>query len=288
MQADWNQSDNTAADYIKNRPFYTVAAEAVLLEESTVSFDAVNGMYMGQLKSTFSATVGETYKVSWDGTAYECTCVNFDDMPIIGNLSIGDAGSDTGEPFLMSVINGKGILIYTADTAASHTFSISGLALEVVKIDPKYLYMPFKPTGKSYLTFSSLSSFTLNATKHWNGILEYFASDGTWTTWDGISTLSAVYDDGEYVLYLRGTGNTIITNGTKWTLTGSDIACIGNIENLLDYTTVESGKHPPMVNNCYPKMFYNCTSLTQAPSLPATTLAYACYESMFSYCTGLT
>ena len=66
----------------------------------------------------------------------------------------------------------------------------------------------FKPEGKSYLTFSSLSSFTLelnNATKRWDGTLEYFTSDRTWTTWDGTIILSAHNNDGEYVLYLRGT-----------------------------------------------------------------------------------
>ena len=110
----------------------------------------------------------------------------------------------------------------------------------------------FKPSGKSYLRFSSISSFTLavnDATKHWDGTLEYFASDKTWTTWDGTSALSAVSDDGEYVLYLRGIRNTIITGNKinyKWVLTGTDIACIGNIENLLNYTTVESGAHPTM------------------------------------------
>ena len=35
-------------------------------------------------------------------------------------------------------------------------------------------------------------------------------------------------------------------------------------------------------------MFYGCTSLTQAPELPATTLARFCYSSMFSGCTSLT
>ena len=39
---------------------------------------------------------------------------------------------------------------------------------------------------------------------------------------------------------------------------------------------------------CYGSMFYNCTSLTQAPELPATTLADNCYQSMFYGCTGLT
>ena len=153
---------------------------------------------------------------------------------------------------------------------------------------------PFKPAGKSYLTFSSLSSFTLkvnDATKHWDGTLEYFASDKTWTVWDGTITLSSVNNDGEYVLYLRGTGNTVITGNSenyRWVLTGSDIKCIGNIENLLDYATVASGEHPAMANNCYSHMFKGCTALTQAPSLPATTLASYCYYCMFLGCTSLT
>ena len=159
---------------------------------------------------------------------------------------------------------------------------------------PSFAPAPFKPAGKSYLTFSSLSSFTLkvnDSTKHWNGILEYFSSDKTWAVWDGTTTLSSVDNDGEYVMYLRGTGNTVITgfnSDYRWVLTGSDIKCIGNIENLLDYATVVSGKHPTMANSCYNGMFYNCTSLTQAPELPATTLASNCYEYMFYGCTSLT
>lgn len=58
---------------------------------------------------------------------------------MIGNLSIAGFGSDTGEPFVMQVVNGEGIAIATKDTSPSHTFSISGLATEVVKIDEKYL-----------------------------------------------------------------------------------------------------------------------------------------------------
>ena len=139
-QPDWNQNDNTKPDYIKNRPFYTGnPVETVLVEESTVTFAAVDGMYMGQLESTFSATVGETYKVSWDGAAYECTCVSFNGEHAIGNLSIVSAGSDTGEPFIIGIRNGVAIQIVTADTSASHTFSISGFVTEVVKIDAKYL-----------------------------------------------------------------------------------------------------------------------------------------------------
>ena len=151
----------------------------------------------------------------------------------------------------------------------------------------------FKPDGESYLTFSSPNSFTLkvnDTNKHWNGTLEYFASDRTWTTWDGKTTLSSATRGSDNVLYLRGTGNTKITGSSsnyKWVLTGTYISCIGNIENLLDYATVESGAHPTMADYCYSSMFRECTGIIQAPALPATTLADNCYSSMFYGCTSL-
>ena len=174
---DWNQNDATASDYIKNRPFYTGdPVENVLVEESTVSFtDTHAGFYLGQIQSTFEATVGETYKVSWDGTVYECTCAIIDGELVIGNLSIRGDGSDTGEPFLIIVFNGEGIQILAADTSASHTVSISELATEVVKIDEKYLpYDSIQEIGESAaknilqkkpLKYFLLNSSTANSTK---------------------------------------------------------------------------------------------------------------------------
>ena len=135
---------------------------------------------------------------------------------------------------------------------------------------------------KPYLTFRSPSSFTLkvnDTTKHWNGTLEYSTNASTWTTWDGTTTLSSATKGSSNVLYLRGIGNSVITGSInyRWVLTGSDIRCIGNIENLLDYATVASGEHPTMVDYCYNGMFNGCTGLTQAPALPATTLKDYCY-----------
>ena len=146
VQPDWNQNDDTQPDYVKNRPFYTgdpVETE-VLVEESTVTFEDLDGMYSAQVPSTFEATVGETYKVYWDGTAYECVCASVQSipLPVIGNLSIIGAGSDTGEPFLMGVENGIEIQIITTNSSSSHTFSISRTDVPVVKIDKKYLVQP--------------------------------------------------------------------------------------------------------------------------------------------------
>ena len=150
FRGNWEQNDPTADDYIKNRPFYTGdLVEPVLVEEVTVPFVNAEGLYMAEFPSTFEATVGDTYTVTWDGIAYECTCVDFDDL-IIGNLSIINSGSDTGEPFVMGVVNGFRIVIATKDTSASHTFSISGLVQEVVKLDKKYIPdLDLAPVAKS-------------------------------------------------------------------------------------------------------------------------------------------
>ena len=42
-----------------------------------------------------------------------------------------------------------------------------------------------------------------------------------------------------------------------------------------------------LVDRCYDSMFSGCTSLTQAPELPATTLSDYCYYYMFKDCTSL-
>lgn len=42
-----------------------------------------------------------------------------------------------------------------------------------------------------------------------------------------------------------------------------------------------------LANGCYYYMFSGCTSLVNAPELPATTLASYCYNYMFNGCTNL-
>ena len=162
VQPNWNQNDSTAADYVKNRPFYTGdPVETVLLEETTAPFEDVgNGIYFTLIQSTNILSVGETYKVSWDGTLYESVCADVGGTLGIGNLSIMDVGSDTGEPFIISQTDR--IQIVTLNTSASHTISISILsAPEVVKIDEKYLPAILAPIYiiKNDSTFSSSITF---------------------------------------------------------------------------------------------------------------------------------
>jgi hypothetical protein len=63
------------------------------------------------------------------------------------------------------------------------------------------------------------------------------------------------------------------------------IAASGSVMSLVDGNG--EGKTIPDTY-CFYRLFHNCTSLTQAPELPATKLADNCYEGMFSGCTSLT
>ena len=72
-------------------------------------------------------------------------------------------------------------------------------------------------------------------------------------------------------------------NFYQFAMTGK-IAASGNIQYLLDKT----GELLSVTNYCYYKLFFECSSLTTAPSLPATTLANSCYRDMFNACSSLT
>lgn len=188
-QPDWNQNDSTAADYVKNRPFYTGdPVETVLVEESTVSFAATDGVYMGQLESTFVPTVGETYKVSWDGTTYESTCVNFNSFQAIGNLSIMGVGSDTGEPFLIVVGNGEGIKIVTADSSASHTFSISSSVAPIVKIPAKYI----DKNSSGYVVIHSKDTMTQQEAQNYKTAIS--TNEVVFIIWNGMCISKINFD----------------------------------------------------------------------------------------------
>ena len=71
---------------------------------------------------------------------------------------------------------------------------------------------------------------------------------------------------------------------THFGMTGS-ITASGSVMSLID----EVGETTEIPNeNCFYKLFEECSSLIQAPELSATTLKESCYESMFYQCTSLT
>ena len=132
-----------------------------------------------------------------------------------------------------------------------------------------------------YIVFKSPKEFYLSADKRWDGVIEYSLDKINWYEWSGNGITSDT-------IYMRGSGNTVITGGSEWHFQTEDrLVCRGNIEKLLDYELCSRGEHPPMGKECYKSMFKGCTSLLEAPALPATKLAYKCYLKMFEGCTSL-
>lgn len=135
------------------------------------------------------------------------------------------------------------------------------------------------------LTFTGeTSEFTLKATnKAWDGTLQWSTDHSTWTTLTGTEAMQSVGKK----LYLRGKGNTTFNKfdrAVNWVLSAK-ASCGGNIQTLLDW------ENPPTsipTEDCYANMFTNCTNLTIAPELSATTLTKNCYNSMFAGCASLT
>ena len=147
--------------------------------------------------------------------------------------------------------------------------------------------------AENSLEFVSDNSFTMSASRYWDGTISYNNGNGNgWTTWDG-SEISSGEINGRQRIYFRGSRNengrlTTGSQNNSWKITGSNVECNGNIECLLDYQKVAAGKHPEMGIKCYKHMFANCSALITAPQLPAPSAVEECYYGMFMNCSSLT
>ena len=165
---------------------------------------------------------------------------------------------------------------YNVLVKAFDNFSLVNLEVSVFRKGEKV----FKKAKESvasgwpvpYLSFIEENSepFTLKTnetSKSWNGTLEYSTNTSTWVVWNGTQISSS--NDGK--LYLRGTNNTVITGkAAKKSFVFTEnkkIKCVGNIENLLNYKTVEQDRHPTMGVGCFEDMFKLCSSLTDVSKL---------------------
>ena len=170
-------------------------------------------------------------------------------------------------------------------------------------------YITFTAEGKQTFKMTTKGTYQING-------LEYSLNGGDWKSvvagGEGVTFGGANGD-----LRLRGTkhNGTADDAGNYSTITFTDetvnVACTGDIRTLLDwrnYNIVEtknarfcslfencsvltSAPELPattLATDCYYEMFYGCKSLTSAPKLPATTLANYCYHEMFYGCKSLT
>ncbi len=142
----------------------------------------------------------------------------------------------------------------------------------------------------NYLTFAAEedgSTFGIKNEGGNNPDVQYSLDGGeTWTALAAGDTITLAHK-GDKAL-LRGDNPEGFSKGSNkyssFTMTGK-IAASGSVMSLIDGTD-ETLVVP--ADYCFYSLFKGCTSLTQAPELPATTLADGCYNGMFSGCTSLT
>ena len=122
-------------DQMVNRPFGETLK--VLYEGTDLTPENANGLYTMKLSDRSMLEIGATCKVTFDGVEYTCTVADYYGMPAIGNLSMGDIGDDTGEPFLVAdgSLSGNGVAIMASTAFTS--LRIDGVT--ITPVPAKYL-----------------------------------------------------------------------------------------------------------------------------------------------------
>lgn len=116
----------------------------------------------GYIQTNIEATliIGETYTVVWDGTVYSnLKCFDYA-VP-----TIGDTYQTVGMHYPFCIVTFEGYIeILCSDENATHTVSISGPILELVKIDEKYL--PFTEEDMVDTALGEVHSHNDSTTAH--------------------------------------------------------------------------------------------------------------------------
>lgn len=193
-QSDWDQNDESQADFVKNRPFYEKIDSVTLMPETQfsnlthiyspeISTPAdVNGEFINDFTISSDGTMiintGDTVKVTFDGTVYEC--VRQDRW--IGNQSLTSyAGmEDTGEPFLFSLDTIPSFHTKSTDCVVKVEADIS----QIKKIDSKFLELPIAPGSGENSTIENCTANYDRYTKNTaNG--KYSHAEGASNSADG-------------------------------------------------------------------------------------------------------
>ena len=140
----------------------------------------------------------------------------------------------------------------------------------------------------NYLTFTAdtESSVYLQNNGSNSPNCEYSFNGVDWITMPTADTDKVAIPAGGKIFVRGNNPSGFSTSDSKYScfvMTGS-ISASGSVMSLIDGTG-ETTTIP--CDFCFCRMFYNCTALTVAPKLPATTLASDCYSNMFFGCRSL-
>ena len=290
-----------------------------LMARVVVEIAGFNDQYANATVNSLSIRGVKAYKHS-DGKFYALIDPNYtpSTAPFL-SLEVADGESKTTEKYTTTPTTFVAGKSYTYKlTVGKNKISVSGISVadwntgkitEGSKAEQIIPYITFTANGEQKFKMTTSGNYNISN-------LQYSVNNGEWQN---------VVADGEGVTFggangdlrLRGTNPKGTANNANdcsiitFTNPKVNVACTGDIRTLLDwknYNTVDtkdarfcclfqncsvltSAPELPattLANFCYYNMFDGCTSLTSAPELKATTLAIYCYYCMFYGCTSLT
>lgn len=120
---------------IGNKPFYVDGMEYVehdeLMSSQEFTFkESTDGEYYASLENPILMKKDNAYRVTWDGTSYDCICKEYlygDGVLVhmLGNGKIsGDEYEESSEPFAIGTMANIATSIMTNDTATTHTVRV--------------------------------------------------------------------------------------------------------------------------------------------------------------------
>ena len=175
VQVDWNQNNETAVDFIKNRPFYIAAPTPQVITKHMVDAPKwqansyVDGVsYCSSIDNSCITKLveGENYTVILNGTQYELTAIKSNiNQIVLGNPYLQKAAKDeldTGEDFCIRQALASrtlfGIYFCTENLPETVSLSVSAMTQETVQLDEKFInYKPGRiiKKGEKYNIFQA-------------------------------------------------------------------------------------------------------------------------------------
>lgn len=133
-KADWNQNDESAIDYVKNRTHYSEVVNLHVLDETT--YDVSSNKVVKLQEPLPNMIIGATYTVVCNGVEHTLEAQDYGGIGVV--LS--------GNPFLVLAINesmwtayGCKAMIQITTEITSVTLSIDGVYEDIHKLDSKYI-----------------------------------------------------------------------------------------------------------------------------------------------------
>ena len=239
-----------------------------------------NGCYNSMFSYCTSLTTAPALPATT--LANECYSYMFNGCSNLNTITLDYTGNFSNDYFHKWVegVASTGTLYYNGSDTTTGTSAIpEGWTVAKPSQEPSALCFTAEEPGSS-VSMMNMTGMAPDVS------LEYSTDGNTWSPFVVDETTVTLTNIGDK-MYMRATsaGNSEICNmdgQNQFIMTGK-IAASGNVNTLLD----QNG-NATLTEWCYFSMFQDCSSLTSAPELPATTLASNCYNSMFFGCSSLT